>query len=252
MECIGLAFMKVEDYETQTFATPSVFISELIKKAGMVQPLSALNQPVASLDKPLNTKVKGLVIETDMGDITIKLYNSTPQYRDNFVKLVREGYYNDLLVHRVIKDFCIQSGAADTRLAEPDDVVGWKGPGYSLPAHFVPGLYHKRGVVGSPRKPDTDNSRKRSDGSQFYIVTGRIYTDAELDDFEKESGYKYTEEQRNVYKTIGGAPHLDGSYTIFGEVVNGMDVADRISIVEVKSDMRPKKDIRVKKIRILE
>lgn len=252
MECIGLAFMKVADYETQTFATPSVFISELIQKAGNVQPLSALNQPVVNPGKPLNTKVKGLVIETDMGDITIKLYDSTPQYRDNFVKLVREGYYDDLLVHRVIKDFCIQSGAADTRLAEPDDVVGWKGPGYSLPAHIVPGLYHKRGVVGSPRKPDTDNSRKRSDGSQFYIVTGRIYTDAELDDFEKESGHKYTEEQRNVYKTIGGAPHLDGSYTIFGEVLKGMDVADRISLVEVKSDMRPKKDIRVKKIRILE
>lgn len=252
MECIGLAFMKVADYETQTFATPSVFISELIQKAGNVQPLSALNQPVVNPGKPLNTKVKGLVIETDMGNITIKLYDSTPQYRDNFVKLVREGYYDDLLVHRVIKDFCIQSGAADTRLAEPDDVVGWKGPGYSLPAHIVPGLYHKRGVVGSPRKPDTDNSRKRSDGSQFYIITGRIYTDAELDDFEKESGHKYTEEQRNVYKTIGGAPHLDGSYTIFGEVVNGMDVADRISLVEVKSDMRPKKDIRVKKIRILE
>lgn len=252
MECIGLAFMKVADYETQTFATPSVFISELIQKAGQAQPLSALNQPVANAGKPLDTKVKGLVVETDLGDITLKLYNSTPQYRDNFVKLVREGYYDDLLVHRVIKGFCIQSGAADTRLAEPDDVVGWKGPGYSLPAHIVPGLYHRRGVVGSPRKPDTDNSRKRSDGSQFYIITGRIYTDAELDEFEKESGHKYTDEQRNVYKTIGGAPHLDGSYTIFGEVVSGMEVADRISLVEVKSDMRPKKDIRVKKIRILE
>jgi cyclophilin family peptidyl-prolyl cis-trans isomerase len=252
MECVGLAFMKVEDYETQTFATPSVFISELMKKAGKVQPLSTLNQPVANPDKPMKTKVKGLVIETDMGDMTIKLYDSTPQYRDNFVKLVREGYYDDLLIHRVIKDFCIQTGAADTRLAEPDDVVGWKGPGYTLPAHIVPGLFHRRGVVGSPRKPDTDNSRKRSEGSQFYIITGRLYTDPEFDELEKETGHKYTEEQRNVYRTIGGAPHLDGAYTIFGEVIQGLEVADRISLVEVRSDMRPTKDIRLKKIRILE
>lgn len=252
MQCIGLAFMQVADYESQTFVTPSTFISALIKKAGAPQPLSQLQKQATDQESTSNSKVKGLVIETEMGNIKIKLYNSTPQYRDNFIKLTREGYYDGLLIHRVIDDFGIQSGAADTRFATKDDVVGWKGPGYTLPAHIVPGLYHRRGVIGSPRKPERENMRKRSDGSQYYIVTGRIYTDQELNDLEKEIQHKFTEEQRNTYKTIGGAPHLDGTYTIFGEVTEGLEIADQIAKVEVDGDFRPKKDLRVKKIRILE
>jgi len=251
-QCIGLTFMQLADYETQTFVIPSVFISDLMKKVNTLQPLSQLQKMASDQESISNSKIKGLVIETDYGNIRIRLYNSTPQYRDNFIKLVRENYYDGLLIHRVIKGFCIQSGAADTRYAEEDDVVGWKGPGYTLPAHIVPGLFHKRGAIGSPRKPDRGNSRKRSDGSQFYIVTGRTYLDQELDDFEKEMDHKFTDEQRNVYKTVGGAPHIDGTYTIFGEVTDGLDVADKISNVEVKSDSRPKNDIRIKKIRILE
>ncbi len=251
-KCIGLAFMQVDDYESKTFVTPSIFIAALLKKAGNVQNLSELNSPTIGQSIQDNSKIKGLVIETDMGNIRIKLYDKTPQYRDNFIKLVRENYYDGLLFHRVIHGFCIQSGAADTRDAGPDDVVGWKGPGYTLPAHIFPGLYHKRGVIGSPRKPEQQNMRKRSDGSQFYIITGRIYNDIELDELEKENDHQFTEEQRNTYKTIGGAPHLDGTYTIFGEVVEGMNIADQISNLEVSSDFRPKKDIRVKKISILE
>jgi cyclophilin family peptidyl-prolyl cis-trans isomerase len=106
-------------------------------------------------------------------------------------------------------------------------------------------------MIGSPRKPDTENQRRRADGSQFYIVTGRKYFDNELDDIEKENGYKFTPEQRQVYKTIGGAPHLDGTYTIFGEVISGMDVADQIVQVETDRQWRPVKDIRLKKIRII-
>jgi cyclophilin family peptidyl-prolyl cis-trans isomerase len=252
LQCIGLAFMQVNDYETQTFVTPSVFINELLKKGGDEKPLTELNSVNQAKQQNKKTAIKGLVIETDLGNISIRLYNSTPQYRDNFIKLVRENYFDGLLIHRVIKGFGIQSGAADTRYAQADDVVGWKGPGYTLPAHIVPGLYHRRGVIGSPRKPDRENSRQRSDGSQFYIVTGRIYSDKELDELEKEIDYKYTPEQRNTYKTIGGAPHLDGSYTIFGEVTEGLELADRISEVDVDSDFRPKTDLRVKKIRILE
>lgn len=251
-QCIGLAFMQVADYETQTFVSPSVFISDLLRKAGKIQPVASLQNQASDEDSQQNSKIKGLVIETDLGNIRIKLYNSTLQYRDNFIRLVRENYFDGLLIHRVIEGFGIQSGAADTRYATKDDVVGWKGPGYTLPAHIVPGLYHKRGVIGSPRKPDKGNSRKRSDGSQFYIVTGRTYTDLELNDLEKEMDHQFTPEQRTFYKTKGGSPHLDGTYTIFGEVVKGLEIADQISKVEVKNDFRPKTDIRIKKIRILE
>ncbi|HET6558973.1 MAG TPA: peptidylprolyl isomerase [Prolixibacteraceae bacterium] len=250
--CIGLAFMQVADYETQTFVTPSIFIADLLKRTSAVRPLSELQSASSDSKGQDNSRVKGIVIETGMGNISIRLYDQTPQYRDNFIQLTREGYYDNLLIHRVISGFGIQSGAADTRYATTDDVVGWKGPGYTLPAHIVPGLYHRRGVVGSPRKPETENSRKRSDGSQFYIVTGRTYSDSELDDLEKEISHQFTPEQRNTYKTIGGAPHLDGTYTIFGEVTEGLEVADRISEVEVGSEFRPKKDLRIKKIRILE
>lgn len=251
-KCIGLAFMQNADFETHTYVIPSIFISDLLKKAGNVQPLSELNKPTTDNSALAYNKIKGLLIETDLGNIRIKLSDKTPQYRDNFIKLVRENYFDDLLFHRVIKGFCVQSGAADTRYATADDVVGWKGPGYTLPAHIVPEMYHRRGTIGSPRKPESENMLKRSDGSQFYIVTGRIYNDIELDELEKENNHKFTEEQRNVYKTIGGAPHLDGTYTIFGEVAEGMEIADKISNFEVSSDFRPRKDIRVKKIRILE
>lgn len=250
-QAIGLAFSKVVDYEMRYFAIPSNVVSELMKqKKQKSSPIENINQ----VDKAVanaNSKIKGLVIETDLGNIKIRLLNETPAYRDNFIKLVREHYYDSLLIHRVIKGFCIQSGAADTRYAEKDDVVGWKGPGYSLPAHIVTGLYHKRGMIGSPRKPDTKNAKRRSDGSQFYIVTGRIYSDSELDEIEQQNHIKFTANQRKTYKTIGGAPHIDGTYTIFGEVLSGMDIADKISKQEVGKDFRPKKDIRVKRIRIM-
>jgi cyclophilin family peptidyl-prolyl cis-trans isomerase len=179
------------------------------------------------------------------------LFNETPEYRDNFIRLTKENYFDSLLIHRVIKDFGIQSGAADTRYAEPGDNVGWKGPGYTIPAHIVPGLFHKRGMIGSPRKPDTKNQRRRSDGSQFYIVSGRKYFDKELDELEEQNNYKFSSTQRQAYKTVGGAPHLDGTYTVFGEVLSGMDVVDKIVQVETDRQWRPIKDIRLKKVRIL-
>ncbi len=252
LQTIGLAFSKIVDYEARYFVIPSTFISELMKKKES-RPVALEN--IKQADKTMfeaNKKIKALLIETDFGNIKIRLFNETPAYRDNFIKLVREQYFNGLLIHRAIKGFCIQSGAADTRYATKDDVVGWKGPGYTLPAHIVSGFYHRRGMIGSPRKPDTENSKRRSDGSQFYIVTGRVYTDKELNEIEKQNQVKFTAEQRHTYKTEGGAPHIDGTYTIFGEVLEGMDVADRISKVAIGSEFRPVDDIRIKSIHILE
>lgn len=251
-EVIGIAFSAVESYEMQSFAIPSDYIAQLLEKRNSnPATLESLRSNTSDAVAAENRSIKGLVLETDAGNITIRLFNETNEYRDNFIKLTKEHYFDSLLIHRVIKNFGIQSGAADTRYAEKGDVVGYKGPGYTIPAHFVPGLYHKRGMIGSPRKPDTRNERLRSDGSQFYIVSGRKYTDKELDELEKENDYKFSAAQRTVYKTVGGAPHLDGTYTVFGEVISGMDVVDKIVQVKTDDDWRPLEDIRLKKVTIL-
>lgn len=251
-QCIGLGYAERIDYENKNLVIPSTLIADLLNKQEPVpQPLSQLKAQTDRAVSEANKRIKGLLIETDLGNITIRLYNETPEYRDNFIALVKEHYFDSLLIHRVIPGFCIQSGAADTRYAGKDDIVGWKGPGYTIPSHVVPGFFHRRGVIGSPRKPDSENSKQRSDGSQFYIVTGRTYNDAELDDISKETGYQFTAGQRQLYKSVGGAPHIDGSYTIFGEVTGGMEVADRINAVEINSDYRPLRDVRVRRISII-
>jgi len=251
-KCIGLGYADMIEYENQNLVIPSNLIVDLMKKASQAaQPLDQLKSSTDKATAEANKKIKGLLIETELGNIKIRLYNETPEYRDNFIALVKESYFDSLLIHRVIKGFCVQSGAADTRYAGKDDVVGWKGPGYTLPAHVIPGLYHKRGVIGSPRKPDRGNMKRRSDGSQFYIVTGRTYSDAELDEITKETGYQFSAQQRKTYKTLGGAPHIDGTYTIFGEVTEGLEVADKINVLPVDSEFRPLEDIRIKRITLL-
>lgn len=251
-KAIGVAYSGTFNYEMQSFAIPSEFIADMLRKKNETpEPLEMLTNTSNEKIAAENRKIKGLVLETDAGNITIKLFNETPEYRDNFIRLAKEHYFDSLLIHRVIKDFGIQSGAADTRYAVPGANVGWKGPGYTIPAHIVPGLYHKRGMIGSPRKPDTKNQRRRSDGSQFYIVSGRKYSDKGLDELEETNNYKFSAEQRQVYKTVGGSPHLDGTYTIFGQVTAGMDVVDKVVQVETDRRRRPIEDIRIKRVRIL-
>lgn len=251
-KAIGVAYSGTVDYQPQSFAIPSNYIVKMLKNRKAVpEKLETLKITANAKIAAENAKIKGLVLETDMGNITIKLFNETPAYRDNFIRLAKEHYFDSLLIHRVIADFGIQSGAADTRYAKPGASVGWKGPGYTIPAHIVPKLYHKRGMIGSPRKPDRANQRRRSDGSQFYIVSGRKYLDEELDDIEKQNNHTFTKAQRETYKTLGGAPHLDGTYTVFGQVVAGMDVVDEIVQVETDQRWRPVKDIRIKRVRLL-
>ena len=163
-----------------------------------------------------------VVIETNYGTIKAKLYNDTPQHRDNFIRLVNEGWYNGSPFHRVINEFMIQGGQnADGRLD----------PGYTIPAEFRSNHFHKKGALCAARQGDQVNPQKASSGSQFYIVQGRVYDDRTLDIYENRLGKVFGAAQRQAYKTVGGTPHLDGDYTVFGEVTEGLDVVDRIAAV---------------------
>ncbi len=185
------------------------------------------------------------IIKTDYGNITVLLYDETPIHRDNFIKLADEGFYNGTLFHRVIKDFMIQGGDPDSRDAAPNQPLGRGGPGYTLEAEFYPEFYHKKGALAAARMGDQMNPEKRSSGSQFYIVQGKKISKPELNSLASRSGAFYTPEQINVYEDIGGTPFLDTQYTVFGEVVDGMDVIDRIANVQTGSANRPIKDIRM-------
>lgn len=189
-------------------------------------------------------KEQHLLIETDMGNMTVMLYNSTPKHRDNIVKLVKEGFYDDLLFHRVIKDFMLQGGDPDSRNAAPQAMLGQGGPGYQIDQEI--GAYHFKGALSAARLSDGVNPEKKSSGSQFFIVQGYKVQDAELDKWAAQRGLEYTPEQRKIYREVGGYPYLDGDYTVFGEVIEGLDVIDKIASVQVGAADRPVKDIKMK------
>lgn len=183
------------------------------------------------------------LIETDHGTMTVKLYDSTPQHRDNFKKLVADGYYDDLLFHRVIKDFMIQGGDPQSRGAGPEARLGGGGPGYTIPAEI--GAKHFKGALSAARQGDAVNPQKKSSGSQFYIVQGKKQTPETLDQMSRMKSMTYTEEEKKKYAEMGGTPFLDGDYTVFGEVVDGMDVIDKIANVQ-KNGERPATDVKMK------
>ena len=238
-------------------------------------------------DMEKETKLK---IETSAGDITVKLYNETPKHRDNFIKLVKEGVYDSTLFHRVIKQFMIQAGDPDSKNASDTAMLGSGDVGYTIPAEFNPKFFHKKGVLAAARQGDDVNPEKASSGCQFYIVTGRKFTEPQLLGMEnkineqreealfdslarqhmkeiykmrkagdnagllelqdtleaqareladKEEKFRFTPEQIKAYSTVGGAPHLDGSYTVFGEVTEGMEVVENIEIAKTNRADRP-------------
>lgn len=192
-------------------------------------------------------------IDTDMGKIKVKLFNDTPLHRDNFIKNVKEHRYDGLLFHRVIKQFMIQGGDIDSKDAPMDKHLGDGDPGYTIPAEIVyPKYFHKRGMLCAARTSDDENPERASSGTQFYIVTGKFYTEMELDKMEKNDQKTFTPEERQAYMLEGGAPHLDNKYTIFGEVVKGMKAVDKIQFVETNENDRPLKNIKIKSMKIVD
>ncbi len=195
------------------------------------------------------TKEKLVQIKTDMGTIIVKLYDSTPLHRDNFIKLVKQGFYDSLLFHRVIQDFMIQGGDPVSKNADSTVQLGnGEAPGDMIPAEFKNNLIHKKGALAMAR---TDNPAKASSNCQFYIVQGKPVDDNFLNQVECNArqtnpGFFYTDAERKIYKTIGGTPFLDQSYTVFGEIVSGLDVVNKIAAVAKDQNDRPLKNIRMK------
>lgn len=180
------------------------------------------------------------LIETDFGNMKVRLYDSTPLHRDNFIKLANEGFYEDLLFHRVIEGFMIQGGDPNSRNAAPGQRLGNGGPGYQIPAEI--NALHIKGALSAAR---TQNPEKASSGSQFYIVQGKPVNVIELESYSQRNGYQYTEAQKKLYAELGGTPMLDFEYTVFGEVVEGLEVIDIIASKKTVSE-RPIEDVKMK------
>jgi peptidyl-prolyl cis-trans isomerase B (cyclophilin B) len=200
----------------------------------------------------INTKVK---IITPYGTMVAELFDSTPQHRDNFIKLAESGFYNDLLFHRVIKGFMIQGGDPDSRGAEPNMRLGMGGPGYTVEAEIIDSLVHTKGALAAARQGDQVNPQRRSSGSQFYIVQGTpvgpqtlLGIEANCNSTRHDSSlhFHYSEAQIEKYQTLGGTPHLDGQYTVFGQIVEGLEIIDVIGAVQTARGDRPLEDVKFK------
>jgi len=185
-------------------------------------------------------------IQTDYGNIEVKLLASTPKHRDNFVKLVKQNYYDSLLFHRVINNFMIQGGDPESKNAPKGKALGNGGPGYTIPAEIIDTNIHIKGALAAARLGDGVNPKKASSGSQFYLVQGQTVSTQMLSMIQKRNGIEYTDAQKEAYASLGGTPHLDGGYTVFGRVIKGLEVIDEIAKQSTDARNRPKKDIRMK------
>lgn len=196
---------------------------------------------------------KGTRVEmvTNYGRIVLLLYDETPLHRDNFIKLATNRVFDGLLFHRVIEKFMIQGGDPTSKGAEPGKMLGDGTLGYNIPAEFRPELFHKRGALCAAREGDMVNPKKESSASQFYIVQGRVWNTEELDNLQKRMKREISAEQRDVYTSLGGTPFLDGEYTVFGEVIEGMEVVDKIAAVKCDKNDRPLEDVRIEKVIVI-
>jgi cyclophilin family peptidyl-prolyl cis-trans isomerase len=213
---------------------------------------------ISAQTKTIKTSIKAkpattgrlVEIKTDLGTMVVKLYDSTPLHRDNFIKLVKQGFYDSLLFHRIIQGFMIQGGDPESKHADSGTVLGnGEAPGDMIPAEFRNNYIHKKGALAMAR---TDNPEKASSNCQFYIVEGKAVDDDMLNQIEcsirqgGNTGFYYTDAQRKLYKTIGGTPFLDENYTVFGEVIKGLDVIDKIAAIPKDQNDRPLHDIHMK------
>lgn len=218
-------------------------------------PIFAQNNKPDSIFKPLDERCI-VSLETSLGNIKVALYNETPKHRDNFLKLVKEGFYNGILFHRVIPNFMVQAGDPSSKTAVSGQLLGNVSLNYTIPAEIrFPQYYHKRGALAAAQE---ENSQDHASSScQFYIVTGKTFgpkmLETKLNELTEKSGgtIVFNDKIKNDYQTIGGAPHLDGLYTVFGEVVDGMDVVDKIQNVEKDNNNRPINDIKILKATVV-
>lgn len=196
-------------------------------------------------------------METTLGHIRVALYNETPKHRDNFLRLVKSGYYDGTLFHRVIKNFMAQAGDSTTRHAKPGAEVGGYDPHYTVPAEFCfPQYFHRRGALAAAREGDDVNPKRASSSAQFYLVWGYVWNEPSLDKVQEgiwartDSTVTLTPEVREVYCRLGGSPHLDGQYTVFGEIVEGLDVLEQLQAVPTNEKDRPLEDVKINKMTI--
>lgn len=203
---------------------------------------STVQTPVKEEIKQEKTMV---IISTDFGEMKAVLYDETPLHKENFIKLAKEGYFDGTLFHRVIDGFMIQGGDPDSKNAKPGQMLGQGGPDYTVPAEFNPQLIHKKGALAAARMADQVNPKKASSGSQFYIAQGKVYTKDELMNLGSRMGRSFNKTQIDAYTSVGGVPFLDYEYTVFGEVIEGLDIIDKIAKVQKDGYDRPMKDIKM-------
>lgn len=193
-----------------------------------------------------------VLLETNKGKMKCILYNETPMHAENFIELASKGFYDGLLFHRVINGFMIQTGDPGSRDAKKGAMLGFGDSGYTIPGEFHPDLYHRKGVLAAARQGDHVNPGRESNGSQFYIVQGQIISEEQLNAMEEGGGHiPFTQEQKMYYTSLGGTPHLDYAYTVFGEVTEGLEIIDRIASVQTDGNDRPLEDVKIISISVL-